>query len=260
MKEWMQLGKQLRDFVNPGTFPVAVKLSEDVSELPEGARRPHRDLKAKMAPCQGSAMARRYGWTITFGPEDVGCATAAYTYGWDRDIDMAAAKNFFIRMSYACDEAAGSEILGGFKLLEMGSEVAVTYSPLERTKIVPDVVLVYANSAQMMRLIHGATHHTGKPLESQFSGRGGSCTDCVIGALLDDAPKIGVPGNGDRVWGACQDHELVMGIPASQLGRVVEGLEKTHRKGIRYPVPSYLRYTPEIGLAMPLADAFRGGA
>jgi len=55
-----------------------------------------------------------------------------------------------------------------------------------------------------MRLIHGVTHHTGKPMESSFSGRAASCTEGVIGAYLDEDAKVVVPGNGDRVWAGCQ--------------------------------------------------------
>jgi hypothetical protein len=65
-----------------------------------------------------------------------------------------------------------------------------------------------------------------------------------------------LPGNGDRVWAACQDHEMIMALPGSFLGDLVDGLEKTHQKGIRYPIPSYLRYRPEIAFTIPLSDVF----
>jgi len=65
-----------------------------------------------------------------------------------------------------------------------------------------------------------------------------------------------VPGNGDRVWAGCQDHEMIMAIPGPDLADVVDGLEKTHRKGIRYPIPTYLRYRPEVAFTIPLSDVF----
>lgn len=74
-----------------------------------------------MAPCQGPALARRYGWTVAFGPEDVGCATAAHTYGWKRLTDTGPAVDFFMRISYACDEKAAQEIVASFRTLDMGS-------------------------------------------------------------------------------------------------------------------------------------------
>jgi uncharacterized protein (DUF169 family) len=133
----------------------------------------------------------------------------------------------------------------------------VAYSPLERTKVEPDVVLIYVNPAQMMRLIHGATQRTGKPLESRFSGRAASCSEGVIGAYNDQEYKVVVPGNGDRVWASCQDNEMVMAVPAGKLADLVNGLEQTHRMGVRYPIPTYMKYEPEVGFTVPLADIFK---
>jgi uncharacterized protein (DUF169 family) len=61
MEQWMQMGRKLRELVNPSTMPVAVKFLKEEDQIPVKARRPLRDLKVKMAPCQGSAMARCYG-------------------------------------------------------------------------------------------------------------------------------------------------------------------------------------------------------
>jgi uncharacterized protein (DUF169 family) len=260
MEKWTEFGKKIRELINPDTFPVAVKILKDESQIPSKARRPLRDLKVVMAPCQGSAMARRYGWTVAFAPEDVGCAIAAHTYGWERSSDETGAINFLTGVNYASDESAAREVLKGWRSLDMGDKLAVVYSPLERTKIEPDVILIYVNPAQMMRLIHGATYHTGKPIQSSFTGRAGSCTDGVIAAYLDNEVKVVVPGNGDRVWATCQDHEILMAVPAGKLAEVVEGLEKTHQKGIRYPIPTYARYSPEVAFSIPLSDIFKPGA
>jgi uncharacterized protein (DUF169 family) len=202
-------------------------------------------------------MARRYGWTVAFTGEDVGCGIAAHTYGWERVTDERGAVIFATRMNYAADEDAARQLLRGFLCLDMGDDPAVVYSPLERTRVAPDIVLLYVNPAQLMRLIHGVTHKTGRPMESSFSGRAASCTEGVIGALLHDSPKVVVPGNGDRVWAGCQDHEMVMAIPAGHLEDMVEGLERTHEQGVRYPIPTYLRYQPEVAFTIPLADIFR---
>jgi hypothetical protein len=57
----------------------------------------------------------------------------------------------------------------------------------------------------------------------------------------------------------CQDHEMLMAVPACSLPDLVEGLKATHEQGIRYPIPTYLRYTPEVAFSVPLADIFRAG-
>lgn len=259
MERWHRMGDQLRKFVNPATFPVAVRFIREASEIPPSARRPFRDLQVRVAPCQGAAMTRRYGWTVALGREDVGCAIAANTYGWERITDEETAIRFMTHMNYARDEAAAREAMASFRLLEPAEDRVVVYSPLERTRVEPDVILIHVNPAQLMRLIHGGTYHHGRPIESRFTGRAASCTEGVIAAYLDQALKVVVPGNGDRVWGGCQDHEMLMALPAAGLAEVVEGLERTHAQGIRYPIPTYMRYTPEVAFTLPLADIFRAG-
>ena len=116
---------------------------------------------------------------------------------------------------------------------------------------------MYLNPAQLMRCLHGSTYHSGQTIICSFSGRAASCTEGVIGAFLDQSPKVVVPGNGDRVWATVQDHEMAYVLPASHLKYLVAGLAKTHEKGIRYPIPTFLRYQPEVGLTLPLTDIFK---
>lgn len=257
MGDWPVLNEALKRLVNPATFPVAVSFLTQESAIPSRARRPKRDLQAAIAPCMAQAMARRYGWTVALAKEDVGCAIAANSYGWERVSSEEGVIAFLTYMNYAASPEAAAEILKGFRVMEGGEDLIAVYSPLGKTSLQPDVVLLYVNPAQLMRLIHGATFRTGKAVESRFSGRAASCSEGVLGAYLDQQPKVVVPGNGDRVWGSCQDHEMAFALPASQLGEIVEGLEKTHEKGIRYPIPTYLRYEPEVAFSWPLRDIFR---
>jgi uncharacterized protein (DUF169 family) len=183
MEPWAAFNEKLRAYVNPATFPVAVSLLGDTSQIPKRAKRPKRDLKVQLAPCQGAAMARRYGWTVAFTHEDVGCAIAAHTYGWERTADPKGAIYFLTRMNYVADEGAARSALTGLPRLEMGGEPVVVYSPLDRTETKPHVILIYANPAQVMRLIHGATYHTGQPIESRFPGRAASAPRASSGLL-----------------------------------------------------------------------------
>jgi len=50
---------------------------------------------------------------------------------------------------------------------------------------------------------------------------------------------------------------MVMAIHADKLADLVEGLERTHKRGIRYPIPANLRYQPEVGFSIPLSDIFK---
>lgn len=255
MEKWHKLGKELRRYINPGTFPLAVRLLSRKGGIPEGTRTPTKHLNTKIAHCQALTIARRYGWTLAMTPDDLGCAISGHTYGW-KPADRDGAVDFFTRMNYAADKNAAVSLFESLKTLEPGRCSAVVYSPLEWTKVEPDVVLIYLDPAQLMRCLHAATRKEGKPLICSHSGRAASCTEGVLGAYLDGAPKVVVPGNGDRVWAATQDNEMIYVLPASHLESLVQGLAKTHETGIRYPIPTYLRYQPEVGLSLPLTDIF----
>jgi len=153
MKKWHELGKELRRFINPDTFPIAVQLLTPEIQIPEGVKTPSKDLKVKIAHCQAAAITRKYGWTLAMTPNDLGCAISGHTYGWEL-AHKNGAVNFLTRMNYADDTTAALAILGSLKTLKSGQCGAVVYSPLEWTKVEPDVVLIYLNPAQLMRCLH----------------------------------------------------------------------------------------------------------
>lgn len=257
MEHWKRFGQEINRLLKPQTFPLAVRLAGEEGQIPARAKRPGKDLGKKLAPCQGAALARKYGWTMAVQAEDSGCAIASFSYGWAPQTDRAKAVEFLIRMNYTRDQAAAEAALSSWRLLAPGKCRAVIYAPLEKTEVDPDVILLYINPAQLMRLIHGATYRTGIPITSSFSGRAASCTEGVLGAYLDRTAKVVVPGNGDRVWGTAQDDEMAFVVPAELLEGLIEGLSRTHERGIRYPIPAFLDYQPMVGLKLPLTDIFK---
>ena len=73
--------KEIENHIRPATFPVAAKMLKPGEAIPEKAKRPNRDLKIQIAICQAIAMARRYGWTVAAGAEDVNCVLTKTAFG-----------------------------------------------------------------------------------------------------------------------------------------------------------------------------------
>jgi uncharacterized protein (DUF169 family) len=151
-----------------------------------------------------------------------------------------------IVMKYSANENAANTTMAAIDQVKLGKGqcTGVIFSPLERTKIEPDLVMIFCNPAQLMRLVHGATQETGVPVQSIFSGRGGTCTEGVLQTFKMEQPKVVLPGNGDRVWAMVQDDEMVFTMPANWLDPVIRGLEATHQMGVRYPIPVDVRHEP----------------
>jgi uncharacterized protein (DUF169 family) len=100
--------------------------------------------------------------------------------------------------------------------------------------------MVYGNPAQIMRLIQGALYNEGGAIQSSSMGRLGCAT--IITAIKKDECRYLVPGNGDRIFGMTQDYEMAFMIPPSKVDTVLDGLAKTHKAGIRYPITSFFNF------------------
>jgi len=250
MIDWSGQAKKLNTFIRPQTFPIGVKMVESADGFPEKTRRPVKDMGFQSTVCVAMAMARKYGWTVGITKEDNMCPVAALFYGWSdtEDQEERSLFNFLRAMKYGRDDGAVAEMLASAKKfrLEKGKFSGIVFSPLELGRIEPDLVMVFCNSAQLMRLVHAATRENGISLTSTFSGRFGACNEGVLQTLKTHQAKVVLPGNGDRVWGMVQDDELIFTFPADWLDTIVEGLEATHQAGVRYPIPIDVRHPPNF--------------
>lgn len=52
---------------------------------------------------------------------------------------------------------------------------------------------------------------------------------------------------------------MMFSIPKSKLELVVDGLETTHKAGLRYPIPKYMNYTPGFQSAFEQKAIKRAG-
>ena len=71
---------------------------------------------------------------------------------------------------------------------------------------------VYANSAQVLRLVHAALYRNGGRVVSTSGGRV-DCAEIVIQTMSTNEPKVILPCTGDRVFGMAQDTEMVFAFP-----------------------------------------------
>lgn len=117
--------------------------------------------------------------------------------------------------------------------------------PLERASVDPDVVVIYGNSAQVMRLVAGMLYKRGGSIPSTFSSRA-DCADIAIKPLQTGEPQVIVPCYGDRLFAQTQDHEMAFSFHYRDAEELVAGLAGTQKGGVRYPIPSYLRYQAEF--------------
>jgi uncharacterized protein (DUF169 family) len=235
---------EIEKFVRPQTFPLAIRMAKPGEPLPDHVRRPAADMGIRVAICQSFSIARRYGWGLAVGRDDLSCPLAKTAFGFETVLPYYADGNLACGM-YTETTEAGARTEAEVPKFSLGDYERIIIAPLGRAAFEPDVVLVYANAAQVMRLVAAALWRQGGRIQSSFSARL-DCADAVIETMRAARPQVILPCYGDRIYGQTEDHEMAFTTPWRQAADLVAGLRGTHQGGVRYPIPAWLRYTGEF--------------
>ena len=219
------------------SYPVAVKMFENLEELQEAKDekgRPVRRIgKGNFTVCQLLAQARYTGRTIAGAAESLSmCLPGAAAMGF---LELPEGFSDGHVRAYYIDEEVARKNIDAIPKFPKGKYVAMLASPLERMPVDPDIVLFCGNSAQIYRFTHSYLYNKVGRLEFSTSGLVG-CSDLIVAPLRTGKPGLAFPANGTRIASWPSDNEMGCGIPADILEDVLEGLEFTHRGGIRYPI------------------------
>jgi uncharacterized protein (DUF169 family) len=184
-------------------------------------------------------MARKLGWAIAMGKEDMQCALGAAPFGFFKNTEFFDEGNLGAGM-FTTSKEAGKKQEDLVDRFEFGRYSHILVAPLQRTSFEPDLFVIYANPAQVMRLVQGSLYDQGGAVHSSSMGRLGCAT--MITVKEKDECRYLVPGNGDRVFGMTQDWEMTFMLPASKVDGLLNGLAKTHKAGVRYPITSFFDF------------------
>jgi uncharacterized protein (DUF169 family) len=229
--DWAGLSQEMERLLRLKTSPVAYKRLEKVEELDKIPELMRLDRHASF--CQLPALARTMGLTVGATRENFGerCAringlapTTEKEIAWEAE---AFSHGWFANVEEARKQMAE------YPLVPPGEAVVV--APLAAGKFYPDVILIYANPAQMMLLMNGLQFRDYERFQFFFIGEG-ACADSLAQCYTTGKPALAIPCMGERAFGAVADDELVMGLPPAMMAKAVEGLQALKARGIGYPV------------------------
>lgn len=240
-------GEYFRNELRLKTFPVAAKFLKSKSEFPEKTRQPSVAMGKRVAICQGVTMARIHGWTVGLTRSDVVCVPAAVVFGWSEATEpVDSLTGLFCETDFYADKEKALKEVGAIHRMENAEFEALVMAPMERAAFEPDIVFMYGNPAQMMRLAQAWTYMMGDRAPGYFGGKV-ECAECLIAPLKTQSARMVMPGNGERIFAGTQDDEMAFTFPANRVEDVMEGLKKAFRAvGGRYPVPPYMNYEPDF--------------
>ncbi|MFO7627007.1 MAG: DUF169 domain-containing protein [Candidatus Fermentibacteraceae bacterium] len=231
------------------TRPVAVRLLADRTELGK------KPFPMKLNICQLISMARHGGRATAAVPDRMVCSIGASCAGLVKTTPALVSGEAAVG-KYTADAEAGKVFFENTYKLGDGGKVydAIELAPLGDAVFEPQVVLFYANPAQVMRLVHTVNRKSGEKVAADTVAEAAVCS--AIGFVLgEDRPMIGFPCAGDRRFGGTQNHELVFAAPWHTVREVMApNLVEMAKAGPLYPVPPHVLYDPVMPLAYTLEE------
>lgn len=241
MSKYENLDNSINKYLRLSTFPVGVKLLKSLDELDSIEFLKKTDKK--VALCQIFSYARYYGWTMGCVKEDNLCPLAEISLGFEKSHKLFEEGAFFVGRYNETKEVA-KKTTATMPKLPFGQYCAIVSGALSRIDFQPDLILIWGNSAQIMRIIQGSLWKKGGRI-SMSTFCDGVCADTISNAILTGELQIAFPCLGDRRFGMATDTDLIASIPIGIITEIIEGMEKTHKAGTRYPIPFQIS-TPEF--------------
>ena len=247
-RDWETPVRRLERLMRLKSFPVAFKLFEDkkfLSTVPFIRR-----MNNKSTLCQLINLVRNFDWTVGADLDDFMSVMCASIIGLT-DIPDYMKDGTFRSIVWTKSRADGKKFENAIPRLPVGQYEAVAMAPLVYNPFDPDIVLIYANPAQMMLLINSLQFENYEVMQFYCVGET-SCSDAIARCYLNRKPALSIPCYGERRYGHAQDDELVMAIPVEMMDKALNGMEALYRRGIRYPI-SYAGAETDVAHAFPAA-------
>jgi dephospho-CoA kinase len=203
-----------------------------------------------MTLCQLITLVRNSDWTVGADAEDFLGPTCPSMLGLI-DTPSLYKDGTFRSIVWMKTKENGKKAEASIPRLPLGKYEAVAMAPLVYNPFEPDIVLIYANPAQMMLLINSLQFEEYEVMQFFCVGES-SCSDAIARCYLTGKPALTIPCYGERRYGHAQDEDLVMAVPAGMMEKALRGMETLYRRGIRYPI-SYAGAEGDVARAFPMS-------
>ncbi|HYB20523.1 MAG TPA: DUF169 domain-containing protein, partial [Thermodesulfobacteriota bacterium] len=220
-REWEKLVRRMELLLRLRTFPVAFKLLEKkkmLAEIPFLRRMTH-----KVTLCQLITIVRTYDWTVGADLQDFLYPMCPSILGL-AELPEIYKDGTFRSIIWAKTRENGRKYENAIPRLPVGQYEAVVLAPLVYNPFDPDIVLIYANPAQIMLLINSLQFEDYEVMQFYCVGES-SCSDAIARCYLEKKPFVSIPCYGERRYGHAQDDELVMALPAEMMEKALRGME-----------------------------------
>ena len=217
INDFNRYGEELEKIMILRTSPVAVKMLEKESDIPDGAIRPRQDRGYHLAQCQAFAMSRRDKTAIAMLKEDHWCPAALMAYG----------------MVPPPDQVRGHP----YERFEYGKYIGILTAPLSTADFEPDVVIIYSNTSQLRGLLLSLDFEEIPNVNGRFFPP--SCAHAVVTPMLKGGYWIVIPDPGEYQRAMAGEDEMIFSVRVNKLEGFVVGLTEMDKRGGGYSRHTY---------------------
>ena len=224
-------GSDLLNMLVLRTYPIAIKMLKDESEIPEGAVRPKKDLGEHYSACQMFGIVRWRGTTLAAFIEDHWCFEPIIGYGLaepPEDFLEGAGSDFFIQ-----NKEGAKKRNNAIPILPYGKYKGMVLGPLHKANYAPDLTVIYCNATQLRHMLFCMMRENGYRVTSTIDPLW-SCVLSVAPPLLTGECQVNVPDPGEFERGGVADDEMMLSIPTGRMEELMAGVYHYDKMGMGY--------------------------
>jgi len=221
-------GSDLLNMLVLRTYPIAIKMLKNESEIPQGAVRPKRDLKTHYAACQAFGIVRRRGTTLAMFLEDHWCFEPIIGYGLvepPKDFLEGSGSAFFVESKEGAKQRSRE-----IALLPQGKYAGMVLGPLHKANFSPDLTMIYCNASQLRHMLFSYMLKNGRRVTSTLDPIW-SCVHSIVPSLLKGTCEVTVPDPGDFERSSAGDDEMIFTVPAGNMKEFMDGVYHYEKRG-----------------------------
>ncbi len=232
---WAEKSEEFKRMLRLKNEPIAfrrLERAEDLNNISDVIR-----VKRNFNYCQVPFLVRVLGQTVGITKDDPILGRCARLHGL-REATEKSMKAEAAMLSTTWFASADDALAQQRETPRVPMAGAIVISPLSEEKFEPDVVMIYANPAQIMMILCGLQKERYERFSFSFIGEG-ACADSLAQCYASGKPSVAIPCYGERMLGQVADDEIVIAIPPGEIIRAVSGIKKLYHIGFTYPI----RYT-----------------
>ena len=214
IEEVNKYGEELEYSMVLQTAPLAVKMLEKETDIPDEAFRPI-DRGYHIAQCQAFALSRRNRETVAMLKEDNWCPSPVSAFGLVPGRKVAAGRT-------------GNEPVS----FEYGKYIGILTAPLRTATFIPDEVIIYCDTNQLRVMLLSLKIEERSLIRSNFFPA--SCSASVVPVILNGEYWISLPDPGEYVRALTAAGEMIFSIPWSKMAEFMKNLSQFNKNETGY--------------------------